>query len=622
MLPQQGQSQSVCRERASVRVAGQSDQIVPATIFGHNLELFDRTAENLLSDRLANPLFAGPPHPDTGIAFGWDPVTTNFSGVYYQHVAGEGLMGSAAQMIENSSGKSERGILQCKRWIRKGERLRISLWARVQHMPVTVQVGLRGASLWSTPYNISDIYVDSPVFKEYSVEINVPENDDNAVFFCFLASRGRVFIDQMHLRPFEEEFLRADVMGALGNFKIPVLRFPGGCITTCYHWQLGIGPRHVRPTLSDPVFKRQIRYEFGTDEYLRFCLQWGIIPHITVNTGAATIAEAGEWASYCAEWYRRENVPAPKMYWQIGCEPYGHWSRDHMTGEMFAKLVAGMAPLIRRAYPEAIILAIGQADADSFYEGESKRPWRGPLLDLAAGLIDGIVMQHYSIIPADESDPVVVNARIFAEAEWMASVPREALAELDRRGLDLIVGYSEWNLWMQASHFNPEGFIEPMDIQHALFAATMFHHFARLAPRFSIANYYHIIAGMGLFEVVRDKVRLSLVGNVFKLYRDAFPSRLLLVDVESSFIGPETKAIEALAVSNEQAEWLFLVNRSLDLEIEVYLEGVEVSDVGVIYSGLAPQDLDCQEREIRASGDKLVIPPLAIVRIPIKSQGF
>ena len=37
--------------------------------------------------------------------------------------------------------------------------------------------------------------------------------------------------------------IRNDVVEALKNIKIPVLRWPGGCFADEYHWKDGVGPR-------------------------------------------------------------------------------------------------------------------------------------------------------------------------------------------------------------------------------------------------------------------------------------------------------------------------------------------------------------------------------------------
>src|SRR4051794_36635610 len=41
--------------------------------------------------------------------------------------------------------------------------------------------------------------------------------------------------------------LRSDVLDALKQLHIPVLRWPGGCFADDYHWEDGVGPRRDRP---------------------------------------------------------------------------------------------------------------------------------------------------------------------------------------------------------------------------------------------------------------------------------------------------------------------------------------------------------------------------------------
>ena len=43
--------------------------------------------------------------------------------------------------------------------------------------------------------------------------------------------------------------IRNDVVAALKELKIPVLRWPGGCFADEYHWRDGIGPREKRPAM-------------------------------------------------------------------------------------------------------------------------------------------------------------------------------------------------------------------------------------------------------------------------------------------------------------------------------------------------------------------------------------
>ena len=44
---------------------------------------------------------------------------------------------------------------------------------------------------------------------------------------------------------------RNDVLLALKELHIPVLRWPGGCFADEYHWMDGIGPRDQRPSMQN-----------------------------------------------------------------------------------------------------------------------------------------------------------------------------------------------------------------------------------------------------------------------------------------------------------------------------------------------------------------------------------
>ena len=41
--------------------------------------------------------------------------------------------------------------------------------------------------------------------------------------------------------------IKEETLKAFQSLNIPVLRFPGGCMSTIYHCKYGIGPVHLRP---------------------------------------------------------------------------------------------------------------------------------------------------------------------------------------------------------------------------------------------------------------------------------------------------------------------------------------------------------------------------------------
>ena len=77
---------------------------------------------------------------------------------------------------------------------------------------------------------------------------------------------------------------REDVMGALKDMHIPLLRWPGGCFADTYHWKDGIGPRQKRPSIVNVNWGGVTEdNSFGTHEFLNFCELIDAEPYINRN---------------------------------------------------------------------------------------------------------------------------------------------------------------------------------------------------------------------------------------------------------------------------------------------------------------------------------------------------
>ena len=64
---------------------------------------------------------------------------------------------------------------------------------------------------------------------------------------------------------------RTDVLNALKELKIPVLRWPGGCFADEYHWMDGIGPKENRPRMVNTNWGGTVEdNSFGTHFFLIF----------------------------------------------------------------------------------------------------------------------------------------------------------------------------------------------------------------------------------------------------------------------------------------------------------------------------------------------------------------
>jgi alpha-L-arabinofuranosidase len=57
---------------------------------------------------------------------------------------------------------------------------------------------------------------------------------------------------------------RTDVISALRQLDIPVIRYPGGNFVATYHWQDGVGPKENRPARPELAWLGTETNEFGT----------------------------------------------------------------------------------------------------------------------------------------------------------------------------------------------------------------------------------------------------------------------------------------------------------------------------------------------------------------------
>lgn len=89
---------------------------------------------------------------------------------------------------------------------------------------------------------------------------------------------------------------RNDVLQALKDLKVPVLRWPGGCFADEYHWMDGIGPKENRPRMVNNNWGGTVEdNSFGTHEFLNLCELIGCEPYISGNVGSGSVEEMAKW---------------------------------------------------------------------------------------------------------------------------------------------------------------------------------------------------------------------------------------------------------------------------------------------------------------------------------------
>lgn len=163
---------------------------------------------------------------------------------------------------------------------------------------------------------------------------------------------------------------RKDVIEALQELRVPVIRYPGGNFVATYHWLDGIGPREKRPRRPELAWIGVESNEFGTDEFLQWCEVVGTEPYFALNFGTGTLDEALAWVEYCNSDrdthyanLRRSNgrdKPYNVKYWALGNEMWGPWQVGQMNKEQYATQAYQWAKAIKLLDPSVELILCGQ----------------------------------------------------------------------------------------------------------------------------------------------------------------------------------------------------------------------------------------------------------------------
>ncbi|KAI4870645.1 glycoside hydrolase family 51 protein [Hypoxylon rubiginosum] len=133
-----------------------------------------------------------------------------------------------------------------------------------------------------------------------------------------------------------------DVLAALRELDIPVVRYPGGNFVATYHWQDGVGPRDKRPSRPELAWLGTGTNQFGTEEFMAWLdvLSEGktqcVESYLCLNFGTGTLD------TYYANLRRAHGDP----------EPYSITKEDYAKkAAQWAKALRLLDPDVRAARP-------------------------------------------------------------------------------------------------------------------------------------------------------------------------------------------------------------------------------------------------------------------------------
>jgi alpha-N-arabinofuranosidase len=347
--------------------------------------------------------------------------------------------------------------------------------------------------------------------------------------------------------------LRNDVVGALKELRIPVLRWPGGCFADEYHWRDGIGPRDKRPRRPNASWGGVDTNAFGTHEFMELCEMLGAEPYINGNLGSGTPQEMMEWIEYMTSdsdstlaHLRRQNgrdKPWKVPYFAVGNESWG--CGGEMRPEHYADEYRRYATFIKD-YSGNHIQKLAVGSHDDYYT------WTEVLMAQAASQMQGLSLHYYTLPTSNWAQKG--SATEFAEKEWHATLVRTLRIEefiqkhsaiMDKYDPQKRVGLmvDEWGTWYDPGPGKDLGALfQQNTLRDAVVAAINLNIFNQHSDRVQMANIaqmVNVLQAMVLTD--KEKMLLTPTYYVFKMYKVHQGATLIPIDLSA----PEYKIDQA-----------------------------------------------------------------------------
>ena len=354
--------------------------------------------------------------------------------------------------------------------------------------------------------------------------------------------------------------MRTDVVEALKNIKVPVLRWPGGCFADEYHWKDGIGPKESRKKMINTNWGGVVEdNSFGTHEFFELCRQLGCETYINGNMGSGTVQEMSEWVEYMTfdgvspmADLRAENgheEPWTVDFFGVGNENWG--CGGNMNPEFYGNMYRRYQNFVRDYDGNKKIqkIACGANVDDYEWTQEVLKACFRRTAPYQHGMMDGLSLHYYTVLGSWEHKG---SATDFTEKDWYKTMKKTMYMEelirrhgaiMDQYDPDKKVGMmvDEWGTWYDVEPGTNPGFLYQQNtMRDALVAGINLNIFNKHSDRVKMANIaqmVNVLQSMILTE--GEKMVKTPTYHVFDLYKAHQDNELLASSLETEQVGLE-----------------------------------------------------------------------------------
>lgn len=243
----------------------------------------------------------------------------------------------------------------------------------------------------------------------------------------------------------DEDGFRTDSLNAIRELDTPITRYPGGCFSSSWLWEDGIGKN--RPVRLDPAWKQLEPNTFGLDEFMKWARKANTEPMLTLNVGQRTAIDAERMLEYCnfpkgttLSDQRRANgaeEPYGIRYVCLGNEQYGSWECGQAEPEEYARRARECAKLCRNLDPNLKFILCGNGE---------DHEWNRKVLEICFDYVDYLSLHFGFYTPYEDERYFASLEKYSAFLDETAQICEQIrLARKSRKKISISV--DEWIVW-------------------------------------------------------------------------------------------------------------------------------------------------------------------------------
>lgn len=395
--------------------------------------------------------------------------------------------------------------------------------------------------------------------------------------------------------------MRTDVVEALKEMKLPMLRWPGGCFADEYHWKDGIGPNDKRKKMINTHWGGVLEdNSFGTHEFMELCDQIGCEPYINGNLGSGTVQEMSEWVEYLTfdgvspmADLRTENGSKDSWkvkYFGVGNENWG--CGGNMTPEHYANEYRRYQTYTRN-YGDNKLFKIACGPNSDDYN------WCDTVMKIAHPYMDGLSLHYYTI---EKSWQDKGSATEFEETGWYNTLKKalymEELVTRHSKIMDkydpkkrIALAVDEWGCWFNVEPGTNPGFLyQQSTMRDALVAGVSLDIFNKHSDRVRIANIAQLVNVLqSVILTEGEKMLLTPTYHVFNMYKCHQDATLVDSFVETVQVGTEEAKVKNLHES---------ASIDADGKLNITINNLSITDAYEVNGTLLGMDVKSVKAEI------------------------